>query len=1044
MSDAPKKIRLLTNLSSVGSITERASVLTSTDIDRGTSAEAVYEPKVKPVEITHTHSSVPDTTSSVSFSTSGTVTSKEGRFTTGLTQPTAAVKNATMNEFMVDSDWEIPAGENGSEFPKRRYQYAGAWPRRKDASRLQKEHPHHSHKERVQKRLTRWRPPTTTSTAKSRPLTPSAGSIVTATKNTVGVKMFQSSSTVTSTVSSSAVSTVTEATAAATAETGEQPTYALNTTTTTVTVMSKMTEASQSPPSEASDGTLVPEQGILTNGTSLYSDVTVADNATSERRLDNATKTEQSSSTTSTPSVSMTTAFPVLTLSTRRKLRHLKFKNMSTDEVTTTAQTTSRAVARVTLVQANETDGASRCSRVDCKEEGERLQIYVDWSRNPCDSFYDYACGGWIRHHPFPSTRKKLSVDDLTVELVEQRTTEYIYENLGEHTTYTDPLLHNTIKLFQGCSDKSSLLKNPTMALQAALDEVRLTDWPYDEEPMDVELPEVLALASRKLGVHPLFRISLEVDVTTPSSMIFVMRTPRTVVPADVYLASDFMATYQKLVTKAMSFVNSDKNIQALSEPVLEVDREIYRAVEKGRRMTDYTVEYHRKNFVDVDKRREFDVVTFLNTLMDGIAVLDLDTEFITTSTTFLQEVQNLTQAFDKSVLLNYIGFRAVLSLSPLLPHTEGRELAHLLYLREIPTRTPPKRWKFCIRMLENVYKLPVMQLQLDAINPSGAAEDLNRTVELVKKHFYRSIRNSSRFSPDTKDFVINKLRMLKLESFSSPHIRNPEVRERYYHGVPDVDPTNVLADYTTTLSVVLENYWSAYGGVNKRFMWHGSIFDTVSTYDHFDNTLYVPLSIYMENVKYNTFQSPLFFPRSARRIMEALYGMVEREGSFFGRQNEVMKSSSWDYISTDGFLSIRRCLKEQFRKAVLPHLSGGLLYTPSPAQTLRQDVKDNTVTYIIHEAFKEAMLDHGHRGSVVSMPGFTETSVDQLFFLLHGTSLCEVTTQESLVSDEVAGSAHPRKYRVNFALQNNRNFARAFHCSVGSEMNPQRKCRSW
>lgn len=48
-------------------------------------------------------------------------------------------------------------------------------------------------------------------------------------------------------------------------------------------------------------------------------------------------------------------------------------------------------------------------------------------------------------------------------------------------------------------------------------------------------------------------------------------------IPGDVYLSPDYPAKYQKLVTKAMSFVNSDKNIESLSEPVLEVDHEIFR-----------------------------------------------------------------------------------------------------------------------------------------------------------------------------------------------------------------------------------------------------------------------------------------------------------------------------------------------------------------------------------------------------------------------------------------------------------------------------------
>ncbi|CAN7999543.1 unnamed protein product [Ixodes pacificus] len=97
-------------------------------------------------------------------------------------------------------------------------------------------------------------------------------------------------------------------------------------------------------------------------------------------------------------------------------------------------------------------------------------------------------------------------------------------------------------------------------------------------------------------------------------------KEPRTVIPGDAYLFEDFPVKYQKLVTKAMSFVNSDKNIQAMSEPVVEVDHEVFK----------------------------FDLGLFLTSLMSDITVLDSDTEFVEAAPNLLQHVQNLTASFNK------------------------------------------------------------------------------------------------------------------------------------------------------------------------------------------------------------------------------------------------------------------------------------------------------------------------------------------------------------------------------------------------------------
>ncbi|XP_075732378.1 uncharacterized protein LOC142775008 [Rhipicephalus microplus] len=705
-------------------------------------------------------------------------------------------------------------------------------------------------------------------------------------------------------------------------------------------------------------------------------------------------------------------------------------------------QTTVASVA--TLVSEDVPGAVVRCPTADCMEEGGRLHTFTNLTLKPCTNFYEFACSGWVRTHPYPSNRKKVSVDDLVVQIAEKKTMEFIYENVLDHATYTDPLLHNVARMFQGCSDKSFLLRNPAMALQAALDDVRLTDWPYDEEPLDLDVPEAIAFATRKMDVNPFFVPSLEIDTTTTSGWVFVIREPRAVITEDAYFAGDVVSTYQKLVMQAMSLVNSDKNIQALAEPVLYVDQEVHKMVEKNRRLTDYTREHYRKSLQHVNKRREFDVGSYLSTLMDGIAVLDNEVEFVIPTTSFLEDVQNVTMTFEKNVLLNYIGFRAVLALSPLLPHNDGRDLAHLHFAREIPTRTPAKRWRFCLRLLEGIYKLPLLQLQVESFEKKDNFHTINRTMELLKKHFFRTVRNSSRFGHSTRQMIITKLRDLKFHSFSSPLIGNTEVRERHYHGVPDVDPSNVLTDYVLTLNIVLKNYWSYYGSIGPQFRWHGSIFDTVATYNHFENTLYIPPSLFMEDVKYNTYHSPLYFPRSGRRIMEGLYGMLEREASFFGQHNEVVKASSWDYTTTDGYLSLRSCLKEQFRKAAMPHLVPGQTSGLHPSRPLRQDMKDNAIINVVIEAFKETMQDFGYKPGVFVLPGFAQTSMEQLFFLLYGASQCEVTSQEAALADEIIRASHPRRYRVNHALQNNAIFSQAFMCANTTEMNPKKKCKVW
>ena len=52
------------------------------------------------------------------------------------------------------------------------------------------------------------------------------------------------------------------------------------------------------------------------------------------------------------------------------------------------------------------------------------MQCYMDQTADPCDRFFDYACGRWSHHHPIPNDKGgydtfEILREDLSANLIQ-------------------------------------------------------------------------------------------------------------------------------------------------------------------------------------------------------------------------------------------------------------------------------------------------------------------------------------------------------------------------------------------------------------------------------------------------------------------------------------------------------------------------------------------------------------------------------------------------------------------------------------------------
>lgn len=132
------------------------------------------------------------------------------------------------------------------------------------------------------------------------------------------------------------------------------------------------------------------------------------------------------------------------------------------------------------------------------------------------------------------------------------------------------------------------------------------------------------------------------------------------------------------------------------------------------------------------------------------------------------------------------------------------------------------------------------------------------------------------------------------------------------------------------------------------------------------------------------------------------------------------------DYTETS-FYEKADCFRKQYGSIVDPLAN----MTLNASSTFVQDIADTSAVLTAFHAY----LASSDGKPKVSLPGLENFSPEQLFFLSYGSLMCTFESAERNKEIIKTENRSPRRYRVNVALMNLEEFSAAFQCSLRSRM---------
>ncbi|RLV95089.1 hypothetical protein DV515_00012954 [Chloebia gouldiae] len=676
---------------------------------------------------------------------------------------------------------------------------------------------------------------------------------------------------------------------------------------------------------------------------------------------------------------------------------------------------TCAAVALVILYASSRgshygTNSGNICTTPGCVTAAARIIQNMDPTADPCQDFYQYACGGWLNRHVIPETSSRYSIFDILRDEL-----EIILKGVLETSDQGDREAFQKAKiLYKSCMNESLIEQRDSLPLLEALKmvgdwPVASADWSKTKEP-SWSMEENLSIMNSRFNKRVLIDMFVWNDDRDSSRHIIYIDQPSLGMPSRDYYFNGgnyqrFMITVAKMIREDQNVSKDDSFVQEEMAKVMELETEIANATTPAEERHDVTLLYNKMTLAELQEKfafNEFNWTFFIQRVMSSVSVqVDPEEEVVVYGMPYLQELKAIISKYSASTIQNYLIWRLVIDRA--------------LY----GTTLEEARWRECVSYVNN--------------NMENAVRDL---IEKIREVFVETLDELQWMDEASKEKAREKAMAIK-EQIGYPDYILEDHNEKL-----DLEYANLNFSEHNYFENILENLRAGAQKSLKKLrervdqdVWIIGAAVVNAFYSPNRNQIVFPAGI---------LQPPFFSKHQPQALNFGGIGMVigheithgfDDNGRNFDKDGNML--DWWSNFSALHFKEQSLCMVHQYGNYTW-ELAGG--QNVSGISTLGENIADNGG---VRQAYKAYLKWLEQEGKEPKLPGLN-MSHKQLFFLNFAQVWCGSYRPE-YASQSIKTDVHsPLKYRVMGSLQNFEAFSEVFHCKKGTAMHPAGKCRVW
>jgi putative endopeptidase len=640
----------------------------------------------------------------------------------------------------------------------------------------------------------------------------------------------------------------------------------------------------------------------------------------------------------------------------------------------------------------------------------------MDLTANPCNDFYQYTCGGWMKNNPVPPDQASWSVYGKVTEENE----EYLW---GILLDAAKPRADRTVvqqkigDYFDACTDETHIEQLGVRPLQPLLDDIAGLKSKSD-------LGGFLAKQHlRASGNGWLFGFGSTQDYSDASKVVAEASAGGLGLPdRDYYTKTDAKSKtirdqYLAHVASMLELIGESKtSAKADAATVLRIETELAKAsLTRVERRNPYNL-VHKMTVAQLGKTAPaFAWKTYLST--GGVNVSSLNV----TEPKFFAAVQKELTTVPLSDWKTYFRWHAVHSRAPYLSSKFVAEDFNFYRKTLRGVKAMPPRWKRCVQYVDrDLGEALGQEFVARTFTPETKAKTVEMT-RLIEKAMEDEISHLDWMTPATKTRALEKLHAV------ANKVGYPE-RWRDYSALK-IEHGDFYGNGTRAIVFETERDLNKIGKPVDRSEW-GMTPPTVNAY-------YNPQ---MNDINFpaGVLQPPLYDPKlddapnygnTGSTIGHELTHAFDDEGRQFDAQGNL--KDWWTPADAKAFEERVNCVREQYAGyTIVDDIKINSKLTSG------EDVADLGGTLLAYLAWKAA-----DPNETAPIGGFTP---DQRFFIGFAQWACENQRPENLRANAITNPHSPGKYRINGIVSDLPQFQKAFNCPADSPMVRSKACQVW